>query len=320
MEEWYPLKLQGVTKSPIWGGTRLSRQWHKTSSAAQIGESWELTVREREDCTVTNGAFAGQTLKALIGTYPDAIMGESSMPRGAFPLLVKLIDAADRLSVQVHPDDDYAARVETDRGKTELWYILEADVGAEIICGLCDGVSAEDYAVAVARGDYESLLKHQRVKAGESYFIPSGLPHAIGRGILLAEIQQNSDLTYRIYDYDRRQADGTHRPLQVERALEVIKPMTPCEIEALRYSRLSGSPSPSVLADSVDFRVERPKNTHAVLLPTNHMRHLLCLDEGGELRCGNLRLPIQRGDSYLLPAALPALVLHGVDCLLTTAY
>ncbi len=320
MQKWYPLQLQAVPKSPIWSGTRLSRQWNKGSSAVRIGESWELTVRERESCKVLNGTYAGQTLQALIDSYPDAIMGETSMQDGIFPLLVKLIDAGDRLSVQVHPDDDYAARVEADRGKAELWYILEADADAEIICGLCDGVTAEDYAAAVARGDYEGLLKHQSVRAGEVYFIPSGMPHAIGRGILLAEIQQNSDLTYRIYDYDRRQADGTRRPLQVEKALEVIKPMTSCEIAALRYSNRK-EPPPSLLADSPYFRVEKvEREGMTVLAPSRYMRHLLCLGEGGELRCGGLCFPIQRGDSYLLPACLPALTLQGVDALLSTAY
>ncbi len=321
MDAWYPLQLQAVPKSPLWGGTRLLRQWNKTSTAARIGESWELTVREREASVVMNGSLRGHTLRELITAYPDAILGETSMPGGAFPLLVKLIDASDRLSVQVHPDDDYAARVEHDHGKTELWYILEADMGAEILCGLCDGVTTEDYAVAVARGDYESLLKHQRVRAGEVYFIPSGLPHAIGRGILLAEIQQNSDLTYRIYDYDRRQADGTRRALQVERALEVIRPFTAAELASLRYANLQEPPSSSLLADCAYFRVEKVgREGKTSLSSSRHMRHLLCVGGRGELHCEECHFPIQKGDSYLLPACLPALTLQGVECLLTTAY
>ncbi len=319
--ELYPLQLKGITKSPIWGGTRLLEGWKKSASAATVGESWELTVREHEMCTVTNGIYAGRTLGELLAKLPREMMGRTHGSAEQFPLLVKLIDAADRLSVQVHPDDSYAERVENDRGKTEMWYIVEADRGAEIVCGLLDGVSAEDYAAAVKKGDYESLLKRQPVQAGETYFIPAGLPHAIGKGILIAEIQQNCDLTYRVYDYHRRDAAGNLRELHVEKALDVIRPFTKEELEEVRFSRLHARASSSILADCSYFRVEKVSPAGvSVLTPSPYLRHLLCLSGDGELKCGDRHFRIRKGDSYLLPATLPAVTVQGATCLLSTAY
>ena len=319
----YPLKLQGVTKSPIWGGERLLKDWNKASSADTVGESWELTVREQDTCKVVNGELAGSSLKDVIAAHRDAVLGESSEPNGAFPLLIKLIDACDRLSVQVHPDDAYAARVENDRGKTEMWYIVEADAGAEIICGLVEGASAEDYARAVRAGDSESLLRRQPVHAGETYFIPAGLPHAIGKGILIAEIQQNCDLTYRVYDYNRRDANGRARELHIDKALDVIRPFSEEEIEQIRYARATDAPTDELLADCEYFRVERMSLTEETrtLKPSGRMRHLLCLEGEAFLAPNVPALLMKKGDSVLLPADLPVMELDGSGTfLLSEAY
>jgi len=314
----YPLKLTSVKKSPIWGGKRLIADWGKETSAETVGESWELTVRRQENSTVENGALAGRTLGEVLAMAggnaiaPD-FCGED------FPLLVKLIDAADRLSVQVHPDDAYAARVEKDRGKTEVWYIVDADEGAEIICGLADGATREDFARATAEGDPERVLKHVPVHAGETYFIPAGLPHAIGRGILIAEIQQNCDLTYRVYDYNRRQADGSLRELHVEKALDVVRPFSAEEIESLRYARRSDTlANGECLADCAYFRVERVQLDGTWELPAcAEMRHLLCLSGEGALIAHGETYPIQKGDSYFLPP-MPEATLNGSITLLVS--
>ena len=317
MEKLYPLHLVGVTKSPIWGGTRLLDSWNKTADAATVGESWELCVRSRENCSVQNGALAGKSLSELIDVYGNALTG-SDYTSGSFPLLIKLLDAADTLSVQVHPDDTYAARVENDRGKTEMWYIIEADEGAELICGLAEGLTVEDLAKAVKAGRIEDALHHQKVRPGEVYFIPAGLAHAIGKGILLAEIQQNCDLTYRVYDFERRQPDGTLRELHVEKALDVIRPFSAEEIDAIRYSRTGGvAPSEEVLADCEYFRVERLEaRGEAVSVPQEgRMRHLLCIEGNGVLLCDGVRYEVQKGESWLLPACLGDTALEG-DCAL----
>lgn len=290
----YPVKLIPVSKSPIWGGTRLKTDWGVRTDAPTVGESWVLTVREKEKNVIANGAWAGKTLNEVIGTY-----GASEKD---FPLLVKFIDAADRLSVQVHPDDRYAAEVENDRGKTEMWHILEAEEGAELIMGLCDSVTREDFAEAVRAGETERVLKHIPVHTGETYFIPAGLPHAIGKGILLAEIQQNCDLTYRIWDYDRRGADGKPRELHVKKALDVVRPFTEKEIDAIRYEADPAADRKTVLAACSRFRVERLSVVNSITIPKSpKFRHLLCVSGKGTLTAGAEIYPVERADSYLLP-------------------
>lgn len=312
MNSLYPLQLCGVTKSPIWGGTRLLRDWNKTSSLATVGESWELTVRTNEKCTVKNGALCGKTLDEVIACYGDAVTG-GGFDASDFPLLIKLIDAEDDLSVQVHPDDLYAARVENDRGKTEMWYIVDADEGAELICGLADGVTREDYAKAVGEGDVMSALKRQPVSVGETYFIPAGLPHAIGKGILIAEIQQNCDRTYRVYDYGRRQPDGSLRELHVEKALDVIRPFSDAEINTIRYAKAEEGFDPTRLLAHCDFfRVEKLTATQTATTVSNGMmRHLLCLSGSAQLVCDGKTYDVSRGDSWLIPACLTDVALLG---------
>lgn len=317
----YPMKLLGVTKSPIWGGTRLCRDFGKTADAATVGESWELTVRRDEVCTVENGTYAGERLDSLIDFLGDALTG-GDFGSSDFPLLIKLIDAGDRLSVQVHPDDTYAARVENDRGKTEMWYIVEAEAGAEIICGLADGVDSEGFAKAVADGKLESALKHQPVHAGETYFIPAGLAHAIGRGILIAEIQQNCDLTYRVYDYNRRDANGNLRELHVAKALDVTRPFTNAEIDAVRYSQAKEEERDGELLAACDFfrvkKLDLCGETRRVDR-VGVMQHLLILSSGLTLQCGGVSYPTQKGDSWLIPASLADVWLDGTGTVIVSA-
>lgn len=290
----YPIKLIPVPKSPIWGGTRLKTEWGVPAEAPTVGEAWMLTVRKNERNVIADGSWAGKTANEVIDAY-----GASA---NDFPLLVKLIDAGDRLSVQVHPDDAYAAAVEHDRGKTEMWYILAAEEGAELICGLRDGVTREDFAEAVREGQTERALKHIPVRTGETYFIPAGLPHAIGKGILIAEIQQNCDLTYRIWDYDRRGADGKPRELHVAKALDVVRPFTAEEIDAIRYEADPTADRATVLAACSRFRVEKHCISSERTFPAlPKFRHLLCISGGGTLTSDGQTYPVSRGDSYLLP-------------------
>ncbi len=309
--ELYPFLLSYVTKTPIWGGTRLIDGWGRACDKETLGESWELTVRSAEKSVICNGALAGRTLESVIEEVGRNLIAPDFDGEG-FPLLVKLIDAADRLSVQVHPDDAYAARVEGDRGKTEMWCVLEAEDGAELICGLREGASAEDFRRSVEEGDFLRELRRVPVHAGDVFFIPAGMPHAIGGGILIAEIQQNCDLTYRVYDYDRKGPDGAPRELHVKKALEVVRPFTEEEVDAIRFARrsdlLAGG---DVLADCSYFRVERLSVKGDRMLPAcASMRHLLCIEGEGELLYKGERYPIRRGDSYLLPP-LPKMSVSG---------
>ena len=324
MKKLYPLLLSGVTKSPIWGGTRLPREWNKTApDGGTVGESWELTVRQKEMCTVQNGPLSDITVGELLRDFPNELMGKSTFTNGEFPLLIKFIDAADKLSVQVHPDDAYAARVENDRGKTEVWYIVDADEDAEIICGLADGIDNAAFCNALQKGDFMSVLKTQKVCKGETYFIPAGLPHAIGKGILIAEIQQNCDLTYRVYDYDRRGADGSLRELHIDKACEVIRSFKEEEIDCVRYSRGIPTSRENVLCDCEYFRVEKLnlcQNAHT-LLQNDYLRHLLVIDGDGTIECCNTSYPFHQGDSILLPACIDKVTLVGSGTVLvSTAY
>lgn len=309
MNTMYPFLLTYITKSPIWGGTRLlTDRWGKTSSSSTVGESWELTVREKEMSAIRNGDLYGMTLGEYFARYGKEKIG-SAWNGETFPLLIKLIDATDKLSVQVHPDDAYASRVEGDRGKTEMWYIVEADPGAEIVYGLSDGVDREQFRKAVRDGRIGDVLKHQPVKPGEVYFIPSGMVHAIGAGILIAEIQQNCDLTYRIYDYDRRQPDGSLRQLHVDKALDVVRPFTDEEINKVRFAK---GEEAGLFANCPYFKtglLSGPKSRRTV--SAESFLYLLCLDGTGSVTAGGETVSVRKGDSIFLPAGTGDSALDG---------
>ena len=310
MEKLYPLDLSCVLKSPVWSGTCLSSEWGKGENMP-VGESWELCVRRDECNIIKNGYLASKSLREAIESYREEITG-GDFGAEDFPLLIKLIDAASDLSVQVHPDDEYSARVENDRGKTEMWYVLRADEGSRLAIGLKEGVGKEELRHALERGDAESVLNYAQVKAGEVYFIPAGLPHAIGKGILIAEIQQNCDLTYRLYDYGRPGADGKPRELHVEKALDVIKGFGDGEIEAQRYS-CADNITEGLLAHCEYFRVEiLSLDGERSVATDSRMLHLLVISGEGSIVYDGVEYPVKKGSSYLLPAALGEVKLRGV--------
>lgn len=306
----YPLKLSYITKTALWGGTRLRREWHKNSEFPVISESWELSVRPKEPSRILNGEAEGMKLEEYISACGNSIVSPS-YDGSRFPLLIKLIDAADTLSVQVHPDDSYASEVEHDSGKTEMWYIIDADENSELIYGLKDGVSTSDFASAVRENRIGDVMNHQPVKAGETYFIPSGMLHAIGKGILIAEIQQNSDLTYRVYDFDRRQTDGSLRELHVDKAIDVTRPFSQSEIDAVRYSR--GRGGKNLLANSEFFRVELRNITdeEKFIADASSFVSLLCICGTGKIIYAGQKYNIEKGDSYFLPAGMGEYTLCG---------
>ena len=306
----YPLKLSYISKSAIWGGNTLRNSWGKLGDGDNIAETWELSVREREMATVKNGDAAGMTLDAYFSAAGYDSVSKTFKEGDRFPLLVKFIDAASPLSVQVHPDDSFAKEVENDSGKTEMWYVLEAREGATLIYGLRQGVTSEDYARAVAENNIESAMNYVKVKAGDCFFIPAGMVHAIGEGILIAEIQQNSDLTYRVYDYGRIGADGKMRELHTEKALQVVRPFTEEEVCALRYSEGKEN---DILVNNEYFKVKQINmETCADIEATEQsFISLLCTEGNGAIVYGNEEFPLTRGDSYFLPAGMGKASLKG---------
>ncbi|PWM41624.1 MAG: mannose-6-phosphate isomerase [Clostridiales bacterium] len=277
-----PLLLSYLPKTALWGGGQLQALFQKESPFEKLSETWELSVREGNDSRILNGPDQGKTLREYLGPA-----------HRPFPLLIKFIDAADRLSVQVHPDDAYAAR-EHDQGKTELWHILRAKPGAEIIYGLREGAGPAAFKEALQAGRLDTVLHHQPVSAGETYFIPAGMVHGIGAGIVVAEIQQNSDLTYRVYDYGRRDQNGRLRPLQIDQALSVIRPFTPEQIRAIQFAR-----GETGLANCPYFSVEL---LHApVAGRADRFTVLLATGGSGAIIKGGCRLPLQAGNCCFLP-------------------
>lgn len=287
----YPLKLSPAFKEIIWGGDRLKKDFGKVCDFEKLAESWELTCRYDGMNVIENGEYAGMTLSDYLGKDAEG-----------FPLLIKLIDACDRLSIQVHPDDEYAREKEGEFGKTEMWYIVDADPGAKLVYGLKD-YDKETFAAAAKDGTLEKYLNFVEVHKGDVFFIPSGCVHAIGAGILIAEIQQSSNVTYRVYDYNRLGKDGKPRELHVDKALDVIVDYTPEQIDAIRFEN---GKSESSLANCKYFKVERLFGAQTLHADESFL-HVLCLDGAGTIG----GYPMKKGDSYFLPAGIGAVAVEG---------
>ena len=214
------LKLSPTIKDYIWGGTRLSREFEMVSFTDRQAEAWVLSCHGDGECTIENTDFKGRTLSDVLSNEGKGYLGSNCDKYENFPILIKLIDAKDNLSVQVHPDDEYALRVEGEYGKTEAWYIMDCDDDAEIIYGFKSDITKEEFRKSIEENTLIDYVNRVKVKKGDIFFIQAGTLHAICKGILLAEVQQNSNTTYRVYDYGRLQ-NGKPRELHVEKALDV---------------------------------------------------------------------------------------------------
>lgn len=220
----YPLKFKPILQEKIWGGEKLKRILHKDTESHNIGESWEVSDVDQHISIVTNGHLRGKSLQELITTYKGTLMGDKVYQNfgNKFPLLIKFIDAAKPLSIQLHPDDALAKKRHNSFGKTEMWYVLQADEDANLIVGFNRKVNKSEYLRHLKNKTLTEILNFDDVKEGDVYFIPTGRVHAIGAGVVLAEIQQTSDITYRIYDWDRQDEQGNYRDLHTEYALDAI--------------------------------------------------------------------------------------------------
>ncbi|MFV0483632.1 MAG: type I phosphomannose isomerase catalytic subunit [Bacteroidales bacterium] len=221
----YPLKFNPILKERIWGGEKIKTVLNKDfSPLPNCGESWEISGVDGNVSVVCNGILKNNSLAELVEIYMGDLVGEKNYERfgNEFPLLIKFIDSLDNLSVQVHPDDELSKKRHNAYGKTEMWYVVDAEPGAKLISGFRGEVSKEMYLKAVEDENVESVLNLVEVAAGDVFFMPAGRVHAIGKGLLVAEIQQTSDVTYRIYDYKRKDADGNERELHTELAIDAI--------------------------------------------------------------------------------------------------
>ena len=295
-----PIKLNPVFKEIIWGGNRLKTEYNKKSDLNNIAESWELTVRPDGMNAIIGGDFDGCTLEEYIKNNGECVVSNKKEP--FFPLLIKFIDAEDNLSVQVHPDDEYGLKNANSLGKTEMWYIIDAKPGAQLVYGLKPGVTVEEFKTAIEENKVEENLNYVNVKKGDVFFIPSGLVHAIGSGILLAEIQQNSNITYRVYDYNRIGKDGKPRELHVQDALNVIVNRNEAEIEKIQFS--TNVKNNNTLACCEYFNVEKYNIDGTFQFSTNveSFASLLCLRGNGKIIYNDEEFEFNKGDSYFIPA------------------
>ena len=225
MSELYPLKFETLLKEKVWGGNALVTKFNKKATGSpHIGESWELSAVANNQSVISNGFLAGNNIEELIEVYMGDITGDSIFEKfgNEFPLLIKFIEAQEDLSIQVHPNNELARKRHSAYGKTEMWYILECKESSKIYTGFKDGVTREIYEKAVRNGGIEKLLNVEIVEAGDTFFTPAGRVHAIGAGIVLVEIQQTSDITYRIFDWNRKSSGKEKRELHTDLALDAI--------------------------------------------------------------------------------------------------
>ena len=310
----YPLKFKPLYKERIWGGQRLaSAMGKKVPEGVKIGESWEISGVEGDVSVVANGCLKGNDLQELIEVYMGDLVGEKIYDRYGleFPVLIKLIDAEDVLSIQVHPDDRLAEECHHSYGKTEMWYVIAAEPGASLYVGFNRQVTRQEYLDAVAAGTLPSLLNKVEVKAGDAYFIPAGTVHAIGKGLLIAEIQQTSDITYRVDDWGRVGADGKPRELHTELAVDAI------DFGAPQNYDVTSAP---VLNTPVQIKECPYFTTNVIQIHGMVERDFTRLDSfviyiclGGELQVRGAEgsTSLVRGETTLVPAEEEEIVLEG---------
>ena len=307
-----PIKLGAVTKKIIWGGERLAKEYGKGTPGEKLAESWELAAHKDGVNVIIGGENDGMLFSDYLAAHKDAV--SDSWDGERFPLLTKLIDAEADLSIQVHPDDEYAAAHTTDLGKTEMWYIVDAAPDAKIIYGLKKKYSADEVRTAIANGTLEELMNYTPVKKGETYFIPSGMVHAICKGILIAEIQQNSNITYRVYDYNRRGADGKLRELHVDDALAVID-----KIEDPAAVRAVTDEEKGIIAKCGYFTVYHFEKAFSMTAEKTSFVHLLCLGGETTVTWNGGSLTMTKGESVFVPAGMGEFsVSDGADMIVST--
>ncbi len=302
----YPLKLKPVYKQTIWGGDKLREDFAKDGGLDNVGETWELATHQNGVSTVVNGEYAGLGIDEVFAKYGDEVIGRKIENLGEYPLLLKLIDAKGLLSIQVHPSDEYANKYENGSlGKTEAWYILDAVEGAFLYIGFKDGVKKEDLERELIKGGRGvlELFNKVYVKAGDVINIPAGLLHAIGEGVVLLEIQENSDITYRVYDYDRVDANGNQRELHVEKALDVLDfDMTEADILRGRLEKIPYGEMYDYISNDY-FKLKKMICSGRFTLENPTYTVLTCIKGGYQIFYADEVVDVRLGETVIIPFA-----------------
>lgn len=324
----YPLLFSPIFKERIWGGSHLRRVLGKDISSDLVGESWEISGVSENISTVINGPYQGALLTDLIDQFDRQFLGDSVVERfgTVFPILIKFLDARLDLSIQVHPSDDLAKKRHNSFGKNEMWYILEAEQEAQLIIGFKNNIDQEIYVDYLAQNRLTDLLAYHPVKKGDAFLIETGTIHAIGAGVVLAEIQQTSDITYRVYDFDRKDTNGNYRELHTQLALEALNYQTNSSYR-LAKELLQNRPVDSFsLAQTPYFK------TNEIALSTNDTFDLEHVDsfviyivvEGsatiGDLRSPGHKVHASKGTTVLFPACCKKITIETFSCTLLEVF
>ncbi|AUS07129.1 type I phosphomannose isomerase catalytic subunit [Pseudotamlana carrageenivorans] len=316
----YPLKFTPLFKYRIWGGEKLKTQLHKKYTEDCIGESWEISDVSGDETVVTRGALQGSTLKDLIKTYQGDFIGKKVYEAFGedFPLLIKFIDAKTPLSVQVHPSNEIAKERHNSFGKNEMWYVMQADENAELIVGFDKEISKEAYKTYLENNTILDVMHHETVQSGDTFYIPTGRVHAIGAGVLLAEIQQTSDITYRIYDYDRVDAKtGKKRDLHNDLAIDVLDYKVH---DSYKTAYKTAKNEAHTLVNSPYFKtniIDVDASINRDFTELDSFVIYICVEGDVELLCNNSNYSIKRGETILLPASINNVTLksEGAKCI-----
>jgi mannose-6-phosphate isomerase len=303
-----PIFLRPVFKERIWGGTKLQELFGYAIPSDHTGECWAVSAHPHGQSVVAGGKFAGKTLGQLWTEHPELFAGSKAK---TFPLLVKILDASDDLSVQVHPDDEYAAAHENgELGKTECWYVLDAAPGAEIVFGHT-ATTKEELSEMIRTGQWDRLLRRVPVRQGDFFFVPSGTIHALGKGIVVLETQQSSDTTYRVYDYDRRDAQGNLRELHLDKAIEVTTvPHTEPGLDY--YAETKENALITTLVSNSFFTVQKWRINGSTTFTCPGAFTIYSVISGkGELHLGEKSFQLLKGDHFLLPACEASFEIDG---------
>ncbi|WP_179338260.1 type I phosphomannose isomerase catalytic subunit [Winogradskyella ludwigii] len=301
----YPLKFEPILKDKIWGGEKLNQHFNKASDSKDLGESWEISTVPNDVSVISNGELKGQSLQDLVNDYKSDLLGDKNWERfgNEFPLLIKFIDAKQDLSIQLHPNDELAKKRHNSFGKTEMWYVMQADKDANLIVGFNGDVDKETYLKHLEDNTLTKILNFDTVKEGDTYFIEAGRVHAIGAGVLLAEIQQTSDVTYRVYDWDRVDDNGNARELHNDIAIDAFD----FEMEndfRIDYQKEKNTSNkmvscPFFTTNFVEIDSELDvKNTHDSFLI------YMCVDGEVEVSTGVSSEYISKGETILIPAEI----------------
>lgn len=313
--KFYPLTCTPISKDRIWGGTKLKEVLNKPFQSGKIGESWEISTVENDVSIISNGIFKGMDLQALVEKYPKELLGEAAYTKYGhhFPLLFKYIDAKTDLSIQVHPNDALAQKRHQCLGKTEMWYVMQADKGARIVLGFKKNTTVADFQQSVDNKKVLDLMEEIPVSKGDVFYLEPGTVHAIGGGIVLAEIQQTSDVTYRVYDWDRVDDNGNPRALHLDLALDAIN-FTKSAAKRTYDTKVNQS---NVVVDSAYFKT----NFVALSGVMNYQKKnsftvFMCTEGQFTVHLDDKEYEYQQGETVLMPAAIKSFEIKGEATLL----